>query len=306
MAGGAFQTSRELFNNPIWQNIVEFRLFFLIYGNAIFSEEGHRVDDTLTLHRGQWLRSTRKIQEDLQFIDNRQVKTYSTATINRTIQRLVKLQRVCTKTHELGTVFTVLNYEQYQGFGHYKKDELGTQLGTETKQRRNNNKNVYEGDEGKKKKPSPSHNKKRIYSEDESCYKAAAYLKEKIRGGMQEVGKEHLMDNINLQTWANDFRLMFEKDNVDKVELYNVINWCTSDAFWKTNILSANKLREKYKELVIKSAQRPRQSKGSGKNSKVNDNMDFFLQGLGGSQSDARTTVSDTGQGIITMPESST
>lgn len=147
MAGGAFLTSRELFEKPIWKNIVEFRLFFLIYGNAVFAEEGVRISEDLTLQRGQWLRSTRKIQEDLEYMENRQVKTYSTATINRTIQRLVRLQRVCTKSHELGTVFTVLNYEQYQGFGGYRNMELGTQLGTVTKQSRNNNNNVYKGNE---------------------------------------------------------------------------------------------------------------------------------------------------------------
>lgn len=140
--GGAFLTSRELFGNPIWKNIVEFRLFFLIYGNAVFAEDGVKIADDLILQRGQWLRSTRKLQDDLEYIENRQVKTYSVSTINRTIQRLVRLQRICTKTHELGTVFTVLNYEQYQGFGHYAKPELGTQLGTVTEQPRNNNKNV--------------------------------------------------------------------------------------------------------------------------------------------------------------------
>lgn len=142
MEGGAFLTSREVFENPIWRNIVEFRLFFLIYGNAVFSDEGVRVADDLILQRGQWLRSTRKLQEDLKFLENRQVKIYSTATINRTIKKLVDMQRICTKTHELGTVFTVLNYEQYQCFDSYRQVELGTELGTVTKQSRNNNKNV--------------------------------------------------------------------------------------------------------------------------------------------------------------------
>ncbi|MFG0211894.1 hypothetical protein ACFU8X_02245 [Brevibacillus porteri] len=98
--------------------------------------------DDLILQRGQWLRSTRKLQEDLKFVENRQVKTYSTATINRTIKKLVEMQRICTKTHELGTVFTVLNYQQYQCFDSYRQVELGTELGTVTKQSRNNNKNV--------------------------------------------------------------------------------------------------------------------------------------------------------------------
>lgn len=138
--GGAFLTSRELFGNPIWKNIVEFRLFFLIYGNAAFAEV--RISDDLILQRGQWLRSTRKIQEDLQYIENQQVKIYSSSTISRTIQRLVRSERVHVRMHNLGTVFTVLNYEQYQGFGHYKQTDLGTDLGTPAEHPRNNNKNV--------------------------------------------------------------------------------------------------------------------------------------------------------------------
>lgn len=144
---GAFQTSREIFDNPIWKNITEFRIFFLIYGKAIFAEEGYRVSDDLHLERGQWLRSTRKIQDDLEFIENRQVKKYSTATINRCIKSLVTSQRLCTKMHELGTVYTVVNYEMYQGFGGYRKDNLEQNLEqsrnsseTVAKQTRNNNK----------------------------------------------------------------------------------------------------------------------------------------------------------------------
>lgn len=140
--GGSFQTNREIFENPIWKNIVEFRLFFLIYGNAVFSEEGCRVADDLLLQRGQWLRSTRKLQDDLTYIENRQVKTYSTSVIHRAILSLVKAQRLCTRKHELGTVFTVHNYEQYQGFSGNRGKQLGTELGTVEEQSENNNKNV--------------------------------------------------------------------------------------------------------------------------------------------------------------------
>lgn len=125
---GAFQTSREIFNSPIWKNIVDFRLFFLIYGSAVFSEDGVRLAEDLTLKRGEWCRSIRKIQEDLQYIENRQVKTYSTSVISRCIKRLEGMQMVCTRKHELGTVFTVVNYEQYQGLANYKKDNLERNL----------------------------------------------------------------------------------------------------------------------------------------------------------------------------------
>lgn len=146
---GAFQTSREIFDNPIWKNIVDFRLFFLVYGQAVFSTEGVRLADDLVLQRGQWCRSLRKIQEDLTYVENRQIKTYSLSVLNRCIKRAVDSQRLCTRTHELGTVFTVVNYELYQGFGAYKKNNLeqdleqsGNSEGTVGEQSGNNNKNV--------------------------------------------------------------------------------------------------------------------------------------------------------------------
>lgn len=142
--GGAFLTSREIFSNPIWTNVVEFRLFFLIYGNAVFSEEGVRVGD-ITLQRGQWLRSIRNLQKDLEYMENRAVKTYSTATIKRAIDSLVKQNRIKVETAELGTLFTVVNYAVYQGFDHYETviaKRRGNSDETATKQQRNNNNNV--------------------------------------------------------------------------------------------------------------------------------------------------------------------
>ncbi|RQW10396.1 hypothetical protein [Paenibacillus rhizophilus] len=114
-----------MFGNPIWKNIVEFRLFFLIYGNAVFSDEGVRLADDLVLKRGEWCRSTRKLQEDLEYIENRQVKRYSTSVINRCIKKLERSQRICTRIHELGTIFTVLNYDEYQ-FSRDKTLQVGS------------------------------------------------------------------------------------------------------------------------------------------------------------------------------------
>ena len=57
----------------------------------------------------------------------------------------------------------------------------------------------------------------------------------------------------NYQTWADDFRKLIELDgkSVDNVRL--VIEWCQQDSFWKANILSAKKLREKYDQLKVQS-----------------------------------------------------
>ena len=57
----------------------------------------------------------------------------------------------------------------------------------------------------------------------------------------------------NYQTWADDLRKLVELDgkSVDNVRM--VIEWCQQDSFWKANILSAKKLREKYDQLKVQS-----------------------------------------------------
>lgn len=47
-------------------------------------------------------------------------------------------------------------------------------------------------------------------------------------------------------------RLLLDRDNRTPEQVRRVIDWATSDAFWKSNILSAAKLREKFDQLLIK------------------------------------------------------
>src|SRR5690625_1127224 len=144
MRKGAFQTSRNIFENPIWNDIPKFRIFFYIYGNAVFSKEGSVVGG-IKLKRGQFLRSYRNLQDDLQYLENRSIKKYSLSVIKRKIDSLVDENRLKIEDTELGTLFTVINYEQYQGLGNYRTDNLERRKnadGTQMERSWNNNNNV--------------------------------------------------------------------------------------------------------------------------------------------------------------------
>ncbi|PGC72653.1 hypothetical protein [Bacillus wiedmannii] len=56
----------------------------------------------------------------------------------------------------------------------------------------------------------------------------------------------------NLEKWANDFRLMREKDNRTDEAIKYLINWTQKDDFWSTNILSPAKLRKQFDALIVK------------------------------------------------------
>uniref|UniRef100_UPI001CC7B37D hypothetical protein n=1 Tax=Paucilactobacillus kaifaensis TaxID=2559921 RepID=UPI001CC7B37D len=149
MVGGAFQTSREIFESTIWEDIIKFRIFFYIYGNAVFAKEGTDVAG-IHLKRGQYLRSYRNLQKDLSYIEKRHQKVYSLHTIRKKIEQLVKEKRVEIESNDMGTLFTVVKYDEYQGFDRYKKQMSATASATPTAtasehqlpQQVNNNKNV--------------------------------------------------------------------------------------------------------------------------------------------------------------------
>lgn len=47
-------------------------------------------------------------------------------------------------------------------------------------------------------------------------------------------------------------RLLIDRDGRALAEIHRVIDWATSDDFWRSNILSAAKLRDKFDQLAIK------------------------------------------------------
>ena len=57
----------------------------------------------------------------------------------------------------------------------------------------------------------------------------------------------------NIDKWANEVRLMRERDKRSHEEIINIFTWANNDPFWKTNILSPSKLRKQFDQLTIKS-----------------------------------------------------
>ena len=56
----------------------------------------------------------------------------------------------------------------------------------------------------------------------------------------------------NYAGWANDIRLMRERDNRTHKEIAALFRWACDDDFWKGNVLCPSTLREKWTQLDIK------------------------------------------------------
>lgn len=97
-----------------------------------------------------------------------------------------------------------------------------------------------------------SSNKKPKYGEDNTYLKMAKYFHERISAVAKDAGVEHLIVKANLQRYADDFRKLVEIDGATKRQVKDVIDFATNDPFWRTNILSAAKLRKQFLQLSVK------------------------------------------------------
>lgn len=75
---------------------------------------------------------------------------------------------------------------------------------------------------------------------------------EEIWNGVQALNPNHKPPNLD--AWANEVRLMRERDGPDRTHqaIRELFAWANHDRFWQANILSPAKLREKWDQLQVK------------------------------------------------------
>lgn len=76
-------------------------------------------------------------------------------------------------------------------------------------------------------------------------------LAEFIQEGVLQVSPDFKKPKT-LDKWANTVRLMREQDSLEHRHIAEVFKFANLDSFWKTNILSPEKLREKFAQLSAK------------------------------------------------------
>lgn len=65
----------------------------------------------------------------------------------------------------------------------------------------------------------------------------------------------------NLKAWANELRLMVERDGKSQAEIFDLFSWANQDSFWQANILSPKKLREKWDVLILQRSRKKPQGR---------------------------------------------
>lgn len=265
-----FKLHRKIFENGIWDDLKLFRFFVYLIGQTVFAKKGVNKGD-VHIGRGQLLKSYRKIQDELEYIENNSVKQYSLSVIKRMIAKLKNEGMIETEKTRLGTLFTIINYAKYQD-KEGEKDKKIKVLRTELEQHKNSRRTVEEQQRNNKKKVKNVKNEKE--KENTSCsdsdpndeikfdtdskpYKVAMKLKKLIKekNNRQPVPDDNPED---MEKWstsmdrANRLGPPGGNKGYSWEEIDRLIEWCQQDEFWSGNILSAPKFREKIVKLENK------------------------------------------------------
>lgn len=103
-------------------------------------------------------------------------------------------------------------------------------------------------DNNSEKSETPSHKPKPKFMPESVEYQLAMRLFKWIHYN----NPKHLaLTNKQEQQWADNIRLMIQRDHRSPQEIKSVIDWCQSHQFWKTNILSTDKLRKQFDTLTV-------------------------------------------------------
>ncbi|WP_282926865.1 hypothetical protein [Helcococcus kunzii] len=110
------------------------------------------------------------------------------------------------------------------------------------------------------------------FSKDSQEYYLSEYLYNKILENDSKFKKP------NLNNWAKDIDKLIRLDKRNFIEIKNVINFATNNDFWKSNILSASKLRKQFSTLLLQMKNSP-QHRAQIKRENQFNNLNKFING---------------------------
>lgn len=199
----------------------------------------------IEIKRGQFISSLDSLSNELKL---------SVQQIRTSLKKLKSTNEITSKGGNQHTVFTVVSYDLYN----QSTDEA-------TNEQQTDNKRVTATKNDKKEKNDKEINlsaiakpmTKKKFNDDDIRFAEWFY------SGLISINPNHKKPNFESSGWADAVRLMREQDNRTYDEMASLFKWVTQDSFWKSNILSPKKLREKWDALKIKSmeANQPNRSR---------------------------------------------
>jgi hypothetical protein len=245
---------RKIRDSLVFQNAELLKLWILCLVNANHQDALVRVDglaDPVLVKRGQFITGRYALHSE--YYRAKRKSNKSPSTLWRWLESLQDMENLHIETNSRFSLITIVNYEIYQGID-FQNEQANEQpvnspcTAGEQPVRTNNNVNNENNDNKSSSSP-----KLRF---DEADMGTARWMFSLIQ---RDLPNERAP---NFEKWANEIRLMREHDQRTPEAIRDVFAWANGDGFWKSNVLSPAKLREKFSKLILQMKER---KNGNGK-----------------------------------------
>lgn len=226
MNGDYLKFYRSMLDWEWYSDINTCRLFVHMLFKANWKDGNFRGT---TVPRGSFISSIRKLADETSLTE-REVRT--------ALSHLESTGEVTHKGHSKYSVFTVLNYNLYQG----NDTQIDKQ---ETSKRHSNDILTTTIEEGKKGRRKENNNISFVPSEfDLLCV-------EKLIASCRDTIPNAKVPSTDQEKakWAQEIDRMKRLDGRTEEQITNALDFAITDSFWKANIRSTNKFRQKFETL---------------------------------------------------------
>lgn len=235
LAGNYIKINRSMLDWEWYTDINTTRLFIHLILRANWKDGKFKGT---TVPRGSLVSSFRKLADETSLTE-REVRT--------AISHLKSTHEVTHKGHSKYSVFTVVNYDKYQ----YTDTQEVVQ---ETSNRHSNDILTTTIEEGKKGRRKES-NIKTSFPPSQFDFECVEKI---IKSCLDTVATAKVPVTDAAKTkWAVEIERMRRLDKRTEQEITTALDYALSDSFWKSNIRSAGKFREKFETLYAQQKREP-------------------------------------------------
>jgi hypothetical protein len=244
MSQGYIKLYRKIRQSPIFNDMQLYRLWTICLTEASHAERDQIIGkQTVHLQEGEFVTGRFDLMEMYNNGLKQKDKVKGEKTVFRWLETLEKGGYLTIKKTNKFSIVSIDNwglYQQDNGKEGPDNDHQKTNKRPSNDHQMTTNKNV------KNDKNVKNEDIKDIPDKSQACdYELSELLYQLMLENNDKAKKP------NFKAWADSIRLMREKDKYTVEQIEKLIKWSQANDFWKGNILSAKKLREKAGTLRI-------------------------------------------------------
>ncbi|WP_028609210.1 hypothetical protein [Paenibacillus harenae] len=237
---------RGIVDHWIYQDAEYFKVWFEMLYRARFSKEPHTelVDgEMVVVNYGEFIYGRIKWSERLKISEQRL----------RTLIKKLKAQDMIevVSEHRKCTLYTIKNYAKFNQQSN--QQEAQSDQGFEGNANQQSNQPSTSSQPAANQQPTTKEERKKdnnvkkvIKEHSQNTVELTNHLI-----ALMQINNPNVKIPANLEKWRDEIEKLERIDKYDYMQIRSVIDWCQNDSFWKSNILSAPKLREKIGTLVM-------------------------------------------------------